>query len=323
MHIAIVGAGIAGLSAAQRLLDAGHSIDIFEKSRGLGGRLHTRRGELASVDLGAQYFTARDPRFIRQCEQWQQAGLVAEWPVTPWRLQGNRLYASPDDTRRLVGTPTMNAALRSPPTEMVVHRHTRIVALDHHDHQWHLESESGAFVAADAVIVATPAAQARPLIASSTKLNNALNQVSMEPCWAVALVFETATGIAPDAAFAEDHPVSWLARNSSKPGRNGKPETWVLHASTSWTLEHLEAPPEQVGEMLAHWFNTTLKPAGAPLQVQAHRWRFARTSSRLAAADCIDLEHRIALCGDWCAGGRVEGAWLSGQDIAEQLFRNF
>ena len=57
--IAIIGTGIAGLSAAQALIAAGQNVELFDKSRGSGGRMASKRTDAGSVDLGAQYFTAR------------------------------------------------------------------------------------------------------------------------------------------------------------------------------------------------------------------------------------------------------------------------
>ena len=47
-HIAIIGAGIAGVTAARTLLQAGHRVTLIEKSRGVGGRMSTRRTEFGT-----------------------------------------------------------------------------------------------------------------------------------------------------------------------------------------------------------------------------------------------------------------------------------
>ena len=76
MKIGVVGAGVAGLSAARALVDRGHQVIVFEKARAPGGRVATSRlrgiempravaGSTLAFDHGAQYFTARDPRSIR------------------------------------------------------------------------------------------------------------------------------------------------------------------------------------------------------------------------------------------------------------------
>ena len=80
-NIAVVGAGIAGLSCATALQAAGHTVQVFDKSRSVSGRMSTRRdaGEGWQCDHGAQYFTARDPAFAAEVARWQQAGVAALW----------------------------------------------------------------------------------------------------------------------------------------------------------------------------------------------------------------------------------------------------
>ena len=75
--IAIIGTGIAGLSAAQALTEAGHVVQIFDKSRGSGGRMSSKRSDAGALDMGAQYFTARDRRFVTEVQRWQTKGWVA------------------------------------------------------------------------------------------------------------------------------------------------------------------------------------------------------------------------------------------------------
>ena len=60
---AVIGAGMAGVSAAKLLSAAGWDVVVFEKSRGWGGRCATKRIEGRVVDHGAQYFTIRNPAF--------------------------------------------------------------------------------------------------------------------------------------------------------------------------------------------------------------------------------------------------------------------
>ncbi|MCA9542044.1 MAG: NAD(P)-binding protein, partial [Myxococcales bacterium] len=109
--IAVIGAGIAGLAAAEALRDAGRSVEVFDKARGPGGRMATRRDESDAFDHGAQYFTAREPAFAAQVEAWTQAGVVAEWTGRFGRLAG-RFIAEKPARPRYVGTPRMSALTR-------------------------------------------------------------------------------------------------------------------------------------------------------------------------------------------------------------------
>lgn len=103
--IAIIGTGIAGLSAAQALTEAGHTVQLFDKSRGSGGRMSSKRSDAGSLDLGAQYFTARDRRFVTEVQRWQSQGWVAEWAPQLYSYQGGQLNMSPDEQTRWVGAP--------------------------------------------------------------------------------------------------------------------------------------------------------------------------------------------------------------------------
>jgi len=120
-----------------------------------------------------------------------------------------------------------------------------------------------------------------------------------------------------DGAFVQDSPLSWVARNSSKPGRHPDTETWILHASGDWTQRHLEEPPETIRERLldAFW-DATGVAAVPPGYVVAHRWRYALPTEPLPDRCLFDGVLKIGAFGDWCAGPRIEGAFLSGAAMA-------
>ena len=58
LDVAIIGAGVAGLTCAQQLHQAGYKVVVLEKSRGVGGRMATRRIEETYVDHGVRYLGA-------------------------------------------------------------------------------------------------------------------------------------------------------------------------------------------------------------------------------------------------------------------------
>ncbi len=64
-HIAIVGAGVAGIACARTLVQAGHQVSVFEQHPEPGGRTRSVDSPFGSFDAGAQYFTVRDPRLER------------------------------------------------------------------------------------------------------------------------------------------------------------------------------------------------------------------------------------------------------------------
>ena len=319
--IAIIGTGIAGLSAAQALHTAGHEVQLFDKSRGSGGRMASKRSDVGALDLGAQYFTARDRRFVDVVQQWQARGWVAEWTPNLYHSKNGQLSASPDEQVRWVGSPRMSAITRAILGALPVHFSCRITEVFRGAQHWHLQDAEGhSHGPFSHVLIATPAPQASALLATAPKLAGAASSVVMEPTWAVALAFANPLDTKVDGCFVQDSPLDWLTRNRSKPGRDGSPDTWVLHASSSWSKQHLDMPKEAVIEQLHGAFAELIDCAmPAPIFSLAHRWLYARPASAHQWGSLADVDLGLYACGDWCLSGRVEGAWLSGQDAARKL----
>ncbi|WP_372874350.1 NAD(P)/FAD-dependent oxidoreductase [Pseudomonas sp.] len=319
--IAIIGTGIAGLSAAQALHAAGHEVQLFDKSRGSGGRMASKRSDVGSLDLGAQYFTARDRRFLDAVQQWQARGWVAEWTPNLYHSRNGQLSASPDEQVRWVGSPRMSAITRAMLGALPVHFSCRITEVFRGRQHWILQDAEGhSHGPFSHVVIAAPAPQASALLAAAPKLAGAASSVVMEPTWAVALAFANPLDTKVDGCFVQDSPLDWLTRNRSRPGRDGNPDTWVLHASSSWSKHHLDMPKETVIEHLHGTFAELIDCAmPAPIFSLAHRWLYARPASAHQWGSLADANLGLYACGDWCLSGRVEGAWLSGQDAARKL----
>ena len=322
--IAIIGTGIAGLSAAHALHKAGHAVHLFDKSRGSGGRMSSTRSEAGALDLGAQYFTARDRRFVDEVQHWQAKGWASEWEPRLYNHKNGQLTPSPDEQIRWVGSPRMSAITRGLLEHLTVTFTCRITDLIRGEKHWHLQDADGKDHGPFShVIVATPAPQATALLASAPKLASAAAGVKMDPTWAVALAFETALDTKMDGCFVQDSPLDWLARNSSKPLRDSQPDTWVLHATSAWSRQNLDLSKEAVIEQLHGAFAELMHVAiPAPIFTQAHRWLYARPAAAHEWGALADADLGLYACGDWCLSGRVEGAWLSGQEAARRLLEH-
>lgn len=310
MQIAIIGAGIAGLSCAQALAAAGHRVALFDKGRGPGGRMSTRRVEAGGATLrfdhGAQYFTVRDPAFRDQVARWAAAGHAAPWAP-----------AGPD---AWVGTPAMNAPVRALAADHAVTWGAPVTALIADGAGWRLEGveAAGGF---DGVIVAVPAEQAAPLLEPHAPGFAATARACPSaPCWTVMAAFARPLPDAPEVLRGAG-PIGWAARDGAKPGR-GDAQSWVIQATPDWSAARIEAPGEAVAaELLAAFAAALGAPLPAPIHLAAHRWRYARSGAADATLGGAlwDAGARLGACGDWLTGPRVEAAWLSGRQLAARI----
>ena len=331
-RVAIVGAGIAGAACAHGLAAAGLAVQVFDKSRGVGGRMATRRAEWTAdgvahrsgFDHGAPGFTARSPGFLHFVEQAQRDGRVARWrpALAPESL------AVADDAELWVPTPDMPALCRTLLAGVPLQTGCAVDALRHGPRGWCLES-GGSTVGEvfDAVILAVPAPQAAPLLRPHRAgvPQNAPGP-SMRPGWTLmGVTDEVAPSPSWDLARPQAGPLACVLRNDRKPGRAPVPglAQWVVHATTDWSRQHLEAPPAEVQARLQ---DALAQEVGRPLRWHhgaVHRWRYA--TAPLAGepvAGCLwDADAGLGVIGDAMGGGGVEGAWLSAQALLEAMSR--
>ncbi|MGB5341013.1 MAG: FAD-dependent oxidoreductase, partial [Thermoanaerobaculia bacterium] len=186
VSVAVVGAGFSGLACARTLADHGHKVHVFEKSRGAGGRMSTRRTDSGSFDHGAQYFTVSDRRFAPWMNSWLQDGLVARWNGGIVTLDAGGSQPTEGKTDRLVGVPGMSAICRHLAVDLGVSFETRVEKLERRGAGWRLAAENGADLGHfDAVVIAVPAPQAADLLAGTApEMAARAAEAPMAPCWA-------------------------------------------------------------------------------------------------------------------------------------------
>jgi predicted NAD/FAD-dependent oxidoreductase len=324
--VGVIGAGISGLTCARRLQEAGWKVRLFDKGRQVGGRCATRRiDSIGSFDHGAQYFTARHPEMKRHVESWTEAGIIAIWQGLIGKLEGCHWIPTRSETTRYVGVPAMNAFPTHLAQGLDVQLQTRISSIRNHSHQWQLTTDKEIIDERfDFLVITAPAPQSAILTSEFPQVSTRLRTAGILPCWAVMVAFEERLDIPWDAAFVEDSKLSWIARNSSKPGRRDRPDCWVLHANPEWSQTHIERTADEIRrELVAEFWRLTGKAAQSVSFASAHRWRYSIPSQTLESQFLLDRQRNLGLCGDWCDGPRIEGAFLSGLAMADAIIANY
>ncbi|OIN92758.1 MAG: amine oxidase [Comamonadaceae bacterium CG1_02_60_18] len=330
---------MAGIVCARTLQRAGHQVTVFEKSRGLGGRMATRDSAFGSFDHGAQYFTVRDARFLQVLQTTPQ--LCKRWSANSIQvLDEHGLVAAaglPTHEAHWVAAPTMKSLVAGWAQPLLaadqVQLRNRVTLIERdalNVHQWQLHTEAGdggqqVFSGFDRVLLAIPSAQAQTLLQNSKLTANwcqRLDAVQVAPCWTLMLAFPQAvqpglTTLGPqwNAARSTHHRIAWLARESSKPGRSTV-ERWTVQASAAWSQEHLHDDEARVQAKLIKAFTEVTGIRAEPAHVDSQRWLYAKTLVPLGQSHLWDARTGLGVCGDWCLGHRVEDAFVSGLELA-------
>lgn len=332
---AIVGAGITGLVCARALVKRGHRVTVFDKGYSPGGRTASRaRPGEPPFDHGAQYLTVRSPELSAEAERLRRLGVLAEWWPRLLTFSSDGLLPKPETERspvRLVGVPSMRSLALHLADGLDLRSGVTVAPLRLEGEHLLLKDAAsrdpvGVF---RAVGVTVPAPQASPLVQDVSKaLAARASAARFVPTWAVMLAFEQPLDTlwrpldgGPrgfDAIFVNEGPLSWIARESSKPGRDGG-ERLVLHASRGVGVD--ATPEAALRLMQAHRFEVLgIRRPPSPTFVAAHRWRYAFPEAPLGEGCLVDRDHRVALAGDWTsAEARIEGAYLAGLELARGL----
>ena len=325
MRIAVIGAGLAGAAAARVLRAAGASVTLYDKGRGSGGRLSTRRaktplGEMR-FDHGAQYVTAQSDSFAAFLSTAGEAGVAEPWAA---RLVSIDRAGNLDALRgepRWIGSPGMSALVKFALDDFNVRHGRRAIRLTGEPGAWTIRFEDdtaeGPF---ERIALTLPPEQLIDLLARSdgdfARVIADARQAEIAPCWTVMAATEPGFDPGFDGAKLLGGAVRWMALTGARPG--GKAGGVVLQASPDWSEAFLENDADEVARILCE---EVFIRFGMPKPIWscAHRWRYAMVTRPASSAADISDSGTVGCGGDWRLGGKAECAWRSGEALGAAL----
>jgi hypothetical protein len=322
--VAVIGAGLAGLVCAQKLQDNQLQVIVLDKSRGVGGRVATRRLHDTRVDHGLPLWENQGKFSEKLLQKLQQEGLLKQWidEVYEWTETGLK------STLRQGYVPAagMNAIAKYLAQNLNICKQCRVTNIQAQT-TWQLHhTASDEPMLADLLVLAIPAPQAydllNPLPLPSTWLSK-LAGVTYNPCLALMAGYSPAHLLNfPWKALRLHHPeLAWVALDSSKRPPAPQP-VFLLQSTPDFAQQFLDATElEHAGQHLLTIAAEILLPwLKSPDWFQIHRWRYATPHDSLAAP-YLASETLLPLvcCGDWCGGEGYESALASGEATALQI----
>jgi renalase len=319
----VVGAGISGLLAAKTLKEEAWTITVLDKSRGVGGRMATRRVGEGNFDHGAQFFTVRGERFASLVQEWLGAGVATEWTRGFADSEGR---PNEDGYPRYRGAEGMTSIPKYIARGLDVRTGERAVRVDDNDDGWEVVCESGSRAAGNALVLTAPVPQALDLASSGSfslpdGARRHLERVSYAPCLALMVLLDDSPGVPePGGMQIKGEPLDWIGDNRRK-GISEAPALTV-HAGPEWSRSHFEDEEMEITEYLISRAGDHLGACLAPAVVETSlaRWRYSWVTNphpdpRLVVSD----DPPLVFCGDGFGQPKVEGAALSGLAAADHL----
>jgi predicted NAD/FAD-dependent oxidoreductase len=335
--IAIIGAGIAGLTCAKALQKAGYTVVILEKSRGVGGRVATRRIDNYRMDHGARYLEPIGDNVENLIQIMQQQNSLNLWTKTLYEYQENQLKPASNQSPKYIAAGGMNAVGQFLATGLETWFNRRVIDLNITSNKtWHLSLEQTHRSAKDKpleveaklVVFAIPAPQALTLLESlesqlSSSFVQSIRSVEYDACITVMAGYSDEYKSAflnreidwKAVIFPEDNILDWVGLDSSKRNDSQSP-TVVIQSTANFAKTYLDTVDlEPIGNSLIQTAATHLMPElNHPEWIKIHRWRYAFCRQSLPE---FYLQTTIPLplvcIGDWCGGEQIDGALASGK----------
>ena len=306
MRVAVVGAGLAGLAAARELRADGHEVVVFEKSRGLGGRLASRRAEGTVLDHGSPVLTAPSGTALRRLAD----ALHADDRVD---LDDGIAFAS--GATRL---PKLIAG------RLDVRLGVRLAALRDAGGALELGDEQGnTHGTADGVVITAPAPQAADLLDRSPGGGARVDLVRSLRYAPAVMVLAGVAGAGEGAPVEHPGggPLAEVRREAVK-GRAGDPAPVVARLTPDASAALLDASDARVLEEALPALAALL--GAEPAWSQVKRWRYAVPEGWLDPDEVNPPGSRIVLAGDAVTGAAFGGGdhhrvFASGVDAARRI----
>lgn len=319
-NIAVIGAGLSGLTVANVLKDAAH-ITVFEKARGVSGRMSTRYADPYQFDHAAQFFTARSTAFTSFLTPHLASGLVQEWaPKVVTLEKGKKPYKRDWFEPHYVATPKMNDLCKILAMNIDVQLPVHINNITKKDSGWQLEDKDSKDCGIyDWVVSSAPSHQTAMLLPDDFAHIDKVNNAQMSACFSLMLGFEDNIACHFGAARVKNSPIDWISVNTDKPQRNQNTSLLVT-THHDWSEIHKNDDKADIQQLLIDELSDILQLNAHKAQHQTiHRWLYAGVAQAAGEDYLLDDKQQLAACGDWCIEGRVEAAFLSGHRLGTRL----
>ncbi len=321
--IAVIGSGLSGLSFA-KFIRSDVEVHLFDKSRGFGGRMATRRESDYQFDHGAQYFTVKTTKFKTFLAPYLSKGIVQPWLANFVELDRNKIIHSKKwtiDSGHYVGAPYMSSLCREIANEQNVFLNTEITKVEKKNDNWELtDSNNNKVDGYDWVVFAVTPQHVQNIMQFNFDGKSRLTSNTLSACYSIMLGFKNAFQMNWEAALVTNSHLGWVSINSSKPGRQGGFS--ILAQSTNiWAEKNINMDVENVEKHLIDELSDILKVDVRTYDfARVHKWRYANIKQKQKGKGYyINSALKIISVGDWHINARVESAFLSGYKAAKKM----
>ena len=313
MKIAIIGCGIAGITLANKLKDK-FEVIIFEKSRGIGGRLSTRRNNSFSFNHGCPSFTANSPSFLKFVKK-----LILKKSLI--KLKDNKF--SNDENSLYRGFPNMNSFLKVLSNDLVINFNNKVSKLNRKDNYWLVFNDNDNLVGKfDGVLISIPSFQASLIIPENVSFKNTIKSIKMTSCFTIMIGYwDKKNNLLEQEIILESNEIKKIVLQKAL-NKNFNHFSIVVYLTDDWTKNNFNHERQKLMDFFIEKTISILNlNRDQIIATDVQRWKYSQVSKNNSYNFFFDKKKFIGVCGDWCLNGSVEGAYNSALNLSSCILK--
>ena len=276
-NIAVVGAGMAGITIAS-MVNGKFNVDVFEKSKGVGGRMSTRKETPFIFDHGAQFFKIKTSDFKNYLSELFSQQIIQPWNFRLAYFDGlnlSKIKFIKDEDKFYVGVPNMDTIIKHLSKNCNVILNTKIERIIKENDKWNLyDQNKKSYGTYDWVVLSLPANQSLELITEKISFYPLIEKIKMKGCFSLMVGMSESLNLDYDAALIENEDIAWIAVNNSKPSRMSN-YCLLINSSYEYASKNIDTSRDKV---LKHLLNISSKFVNYDLlksnMIKIHEWRY-------------------------------------------------
>ena len=316
----IIGSGISGATIAN-LLNKKHTVDLYDKARGLGGRSSFKRlDKVKGFDHGTQYVSPKSPKFKKFIKELIKKKVLKNWGGKHLFL--NQAKKEKKNHTKIIGHKGNNDISKYLLKNINCYFQNELIKINFRNKKWFLTFGNGQKKTYEKLILTCPFPQLYKLGKKYIKNSFINKKVEMDANITVMIVIKK-TNKNISSYFFDDEILGWAAKENSKNRFKSKQDLWTLQSTYSWANKKINKNRENLEinskVLIDHFFKLTGIKKTKILFSLNHGWKYSSSPKPLNIKSYWNSSLNFGACADWFVGPRLESGWISANDLYKKI----
>ena len=316
----VIGSGISGATIAN-LLSKKHSVDLFDKARGPGGRSSFKRlDKKKGFDHGTQYISPKTPMFKKFIKELIIKKILKNWKGKHLFLHGDKKEKK--NHVKVIGSKGNNDISKYLLRNINCYFQNELKKIDYKKDKWILTFADGKKRIYEKIILTCPFPQLSKLAKKFIQSSFIKKKIKMDANITVMIIIKK-TNKDISSYFFNDKILGWAAKENSKNRFKSNQDLWTLQSTYDWANKRINKNRENIELNSKILIDQFFKLAGIKktkiLFSLNHGWKFSSNSKVLNIKSYWNSSLGLGVCADWFVGPRLESGWISANDLHKKI----